>query len=277
MPRPDRIFRTEGVILRRQDLGEADRILTLYTREHGKIKALAKGARKPTSRKAGYVELFMRLDMLIARGHSLDILSQAEIIDAYLPLRSDLVRAMYASHLGELVDAFMEEGDENSLLYALLTSGLGWIASSDDLRRTARYFELHFLDAVGFKPQLFRCVISGEDVTAENQYFSAAEGGVIRPAYGHTRGGTRPISLNALKVLRYMQTRPIEVVDQLQLSPSVQDEIERLMHETLTYHLERRLKSAAFLKRLRREAARQAREQGAEGDRDPEADEDEAP
>ena len=96
MPR-ERTYRTEAIVIRRSDFGEADRLLTLFSVDHGKVRAVGKGARKPQSRKTGHVELFMRSKFLIAEGRDLDIVTQAEMVEAYAPLRDDLVRATYAS------------------------------------------------------------------------------------------------------------------------------------------------------------------------------------
>jgi DNA repair protein RecO (recombination protein O) len=251
----ERIYRTQAVILRRHDLGEADRILTLYTRDYGKIKAVAKGVRKPQSHKAGYVELFTLTDVLIARGRSLDVLSQVETLESFLPLRKDLVRTTYASHFAELIDAFTEEGDESRLLFRLLRDGLGWLCATGNLPLTARYYELRLLDLAGYRPELFSCVLCGKKIKPQAQFYSPFDGGVVCPACGHDLPRARPISLNALKVLRYMQRQPYEVVEKLTLSSGVQAECERILHATLTHHLERRLKSTVFLKRLRREAS----------------------
>lgn len=268
MPAPDRVYRTEGIILRRHDLGETDRILTLYTRDHGKLKVVAKGIRKPSSRKAGHLELFMRSDLLIARGRSLDIVTQAELVDAYPPLRTGLVRATYASHFVELLDAFTEEGDASLPLYRLLADGLGWLGETSDLQRTARYYELRLLDLAGYRPGLFDCAACGEAIKPEDQFYSPADGGVLCPRCARERPYARPLSLRTLKVLRYLQTRTFPVVEQVALTEAAHKEAERLLYETLTYYLERRLRSAAFLTRLRREAARSAPETPAE----PEAD-----
>lgn len=254
MPPADRVYRTEGVVLRRHDLGETDRILTIYTRGHGKVRAVAKGVRKPSSRKAGHVELFARVDLLIARGRSLDIVTQAELLDGFPTLRDDLVRTTYAAHFVELVDAVTEDNDPSPSMYALLVAGLSWLCATTDLRRTARTYELHLLDLAGYRPELHNCVVCGKPVKPEDQYFSAATGGVICPRCGAERGTGQRISLNALKVLRYLQSQSFEAIEQLNLSEGVQKEIERLLHETLVTHLERRLKSVAFLDRLRREA-----------------------
>jgi DNA repair protein RecO (recombination protein O) len=255
---PDRVYRTEAIVMRRQDLGEADRIVTLYTRDYGKAKAVAKGVRKPTSRKVGHLELFTRVDVLIARGQSLDVLSQAEMIEAYQPLRTDLLHTVYASHFVELLDAFTEEGDASRPLFDLACDGLTWLSKTNNLKLTARYYELHLLELTGYRPELFWCVIGGEQIQPQDQFFSPIEGGVICPhcAAGHPRA--RRISLNALKVLRYLQTHPFEAVEQLSISAPVQKEIERLLFETLGTVLERHLKSVAFLRRLRRELAQAA-------------------
>lgn len=253
MPSTDRTFRTPAIILRRHDLGEADRILTLFTRNHGKIRAVAKGVRRPTSRKAGHVELFTHVDALIAHGRSLNVLSQVDTLNPYAPLRGDLVRTTYASHFVELVDAFTEEADENRPLFDLLRDSLEWVCQTDDLQRTARYYELHLLELVGYRPELFHCVNCGRELKPQNQYYSVINGGAVCPICSSKGHRGRPLSLNALKVLRYLQTRPFHVVESLTLSAGVQLECERILHETLTYNIERRLKSAAFLRRLRRE------------------------
>jgi DNA repair protein RecO (recombination protein O) len=240
--------------MRRSDLGEADRILTLFARGYGKIRAVAKGVRKPASRKGGHVELFTRVDLLLAQGHSLDVVSQAQMLDAFVPLREDLERSVYAAHFVELVDAFTEESDEHDDVYDLMVAGLTWLCVTSDVRRTARYYELRLLDIVGYRPQLFECVVCGDEIEARDQFFSPMEGGVVCPSCKEHTARLRPISLNALKVLRYLQQRTWDTVEELKLSDSVQGEVERLMLDLLTFHLERRLRSAAFVERLRREA-----------------------
>lgn len=255
MPAPEHVYRTQAIILRRQNLGEADRILTLYTRDYGKIRVVAKGVRKPRSRKVGHVELFTLVDALIARGRSLDILSQVESVEVFQALRRDLVRATYAAHFVELVDAFTEEADENRALFGLLKDGLDWLCTTRDLRRSARAYELRLLGLAGYRPELFRCVRCGDPIKPQAQFYSLFDGGVICPRCGRDLPRARNISLNALKVLRYLQTRPFEVIEQLALSSGVQTECERLLYDTLTYRLERNLKSAAFLDHLRRESS----------------------
>ena len=253
MPDRERTFRTLVVILRRMDYGEADRLLTLLTPEHGKIRALAKGARKPVARKTGHVELYALVDMHIARGRELHIIREAETREAFLPLREDLVRSTYASHFAELIDRFTAEQDASSEEFDLLVEGLARLCTAPDPRTVARFFELRLLRLAGFAPSLHQCVIGQEALIPQDQFFSPADGGVICPEHhaGMDRG--LPIGLTALKTLRYMQTHPWQAVEALNIGLALHLELERLMLAYLTHVLERRLQSVAFLRRLRRE------------------------
>lgn len=250
----ERSYRTEAIVLKRMDFMEADRLLTLYSRERGKIRAIAKGARKPQSRKTGHVELFMRTRFLIARGRNLDIITQAEMVEAYRPLRDDLVRATYASYAVELLDRFTPDEDKNPSLYDLLSDGLRWFATTEKLLLAARFYELRLLNLSGFRPQFFRCVSCDEEIEERDQFFSAEMGGLLCPDCGDVDKGAHRISAAAVKVLRYLQTRRWSTVRQLGLRRELHTELEEVMHYYLTYLLERNLKSADFLRRLRREA-----------------------
>jgi DNA repair protein RecO (recombination protein O) len=253
MPKPERTFRTDAVILRRQDFGEADRLLVLLTPEHGKFRAIAKGARKPIARKTGHVELFAWVDMLIARGRELHIVTQAETREPFLPLREDLIRSTYANHLVELLDRFTAEQDTGRAEFDLLVNALGWLCGANDPRLVARFYELRLLGLAGFAPSLHYCAIGQEAIEPRDQFFSPVDGGVICPDHraGMERGA--PITLNALKALRYMQTRAWEAIQVLNMTGGLHLELERHMLAYLTVVLEQRLQSAAFLQRLRRE------------------------
>ena len=251
----ERVYRTEAIVLRRIDFGEADRLLTVFTPERGKIKLIAKGARKPASRKSGHVELFSHGLFLVAAGHELDIITQAETCEPYRALREDLLRTTYAYYVAELADAFTAERDENRPVFDLLKDAFGWLCSAEDLQLAARYYELHLLALVGFQPQLFVCGGCQKLLEPEVNYWSAADGSVLCAGCGHDRPGTSELSVNALKVLRFLQTRPWESCRLLKLSGATQAEVEQAMARYVTYHLERKLKSVEFLHHLRRQMA----------------------
>jgi DNA repair protein RecO (recombination protein O) len=255
MPPRERTFRTEAVILRRQDFGEADRLLLLLTPDHGKFRAVSKGARKPVARQTGHVELFALVDMLIARGREIHVVAQAETKQPFLVLHEDLVRAAYANYVAELLDRFMAEQDTGRAEFDLLVNTLARLCSDTDPRLVARYYEIALLGLAGFAPTLHQCAVGQEDIEPCDQYFSPADGGVICPQHhtGLERGIS--ISFNVLKVLRYMQSRSWEAVKVLQISTPLHRELEQLMLAYITYWLEQRLQSVEFINRLRREGA----------------------
>jgi DNA repair protein RecO (recombination protein O) len=255
MPSRERTFRTEAIVLRRKDFGEADRILTLFTPEVGKIRVLAKGIRKARSRKAGHLDLYMRSHIMLAKGRDMDIITQAETVEAYRPMREDLLRSTYGSYCIELLDKFTPEEAENKPMYELLAHALGWLSQTNNLPLTTRYYELQLLGMAGYQLELFRCVVNGETIKAEDQFFSPEDGGVVCTVCGQTRQGVFPISLNALKVLRFMMRSPYDALRELKISADVQAELERLTQRTITFYLEQQLKSADFLKLVRRTMA----------------------
>ncbi len=253
MPR-ERTYRTEAIVIRRSDFGEADRLLTLFSPDRGKMRAIAKGARKPQSRKTGHVELFMRSKFLVAEGRDLDIITQAEAVETYAPLRASLVRATYASYAVELLDRFTVDEDPHRDIYDLLALALATLTTTDEPLLLARFYELRLLSLTGFQPRLFNCVACGEPISEQDQFFSPDLGGLLCPACGPTDPRAVPVSAVAVKVMRYLQTRPWAGVSQLRLQPAVLHEIERVLYAYLTHILERELKSVDFLHRLRREA-----------------------
>ncbi|MEP7289027.1 MAG: DNA repair protein RecO [Chloroflexota bacterium] len=253
MPRPERTFRTQAIILRRQDFGEADRLLTIFTPTHGKLRVIAKGVCKPAGRKTGHVELFTRSAMMISRGREIHVVSQAEMVDPHLALCENLERGAYANYIVELLEQFSEFEEQNVGLYNLLESTLGRLCEPQvDLRLIARFYELQLLGHAGFQPSLFKCVIGEEKIEPRDQYFSLADGGVVCP--DHVRESTHivPINLTVLKTLRYLQTRDYEVVKVLRLDNMLHLELERMLQNYIVHLLERHLKSVDFIRRLRR-------------------------
>src|SRR5512138_639066 len=120
-----RSLRAEAIVLRHSDYGEADRMLTLYTREHGKVRAVAKGARKIASRKAGHIEPFTHVRLQLAKGRDMLLITQADTVDGYQPLREDLILTSQAAYVLELLDRFSyEEEAESSSIFRLLTETL---------------------------------------------------------------------------------------------------------------------------------------------------------
>lgn len=248
----DRLYRTEAVILRRSDFGEADRLLTLLTARYGKRRVLAKGARKTTSRRAGHVELFNRAELQLATGRNLDIVTDAQIVDAYKRLHEELPRLSYAYYVAELLDKLTGDDEENPPLYTLFVDTLHALDTTTTLDLVARHFELHLLNLLGYRPNLFNCTSCQAALTEAAERWSAAGGGMLCPVCANLEPHALPISLPAFKALRFLQREPLAATEQLQrLSETLRQEIERVLRATLRPILERDLKSVEFLDAVR--------------------------
>jgi DNA repair protein RecO (recombination protein O) len=248
-----RSFRVDAIVLKHRDYGEADRLLTIYTRQKGKLIVIAKGVRKVRSQKGGHLEPFTHASLQLAAGRTWNIVSQAEAQEFFPNLTADLETLGYASYAVELVDRFAYEEEENPQIFTLLKKTLAHLNDgTHPAQLVVRYFEIRLLDVLGFRPELNTCVVSGEQIQPENQYFSAALGGVVSPDAGRTLTGAVPVSVNALKYLRHFQRSSFSEAARAKPSGEIHHELEVLMQYYLTYILERGLNTPAFLRRVRR-------------------------
>jgi DNA repair protein RecO (recombination protein O) len=252
MARP-RVYKTEAIVLKRTNLGEADNIITLYTPNLGKIRAVAKGVRRPKSKLGGHLDLLTQSSLLLAQGQNLDIITQSQTIESFLPIRSNLWRTSCAIYIAELADQFTAEQVENYPVYMLLQTTLLWLCGADASDLVLRYFELHLLSHLGYQPELYQCLNCNSVLAPERNFFSASGGGVICPNCSRNEQLVRPISADAIKVLRFLLKNDFTSASRLRVSPDLSRELEQLMRAYIRYILEREVKSAGFLDRLREE------------------------
>ncbi|MBK7200362.1 DNA repair protein RecO [Candidatus Amarolinea dominans] len=249
-----RVYRTEAVVLRRQDHGETDRLLTVFTPMHGKRVLRAKGVRKPTSRKTGHLELFAHSLLLVAKGHTWDLITQAELIHPFPQIHEDMLRANYAYYVAELVDRFTTEHDENRLLFDLLVATLQRLDSMPKLDVTLRFFELRLLNLVGYQPQLYHCVNCSDELQPVTNFWNHVGGGVLCPRCGEALAGSEELPLAVFKLLRFVQRSDFDTVLALAPSEALMIQTELLLQRYLMALLERNLKSVDFLRRMRYQA-----------------------
>lgn len=235
--------RFHGIVLRRTNVGEADRLIVFVTPE-GKKKAIAKGVRKVTSRKAGALELFNVVDVLVAETKNLPIVREAVVLATFPALREDFIRAAHAYWAGELVDRLMEENAENSLYEPLKTYLSHLNAGHDPLDIHA--FELVALRELGWQPQLKECVQCHATLTGERLAWSDNLGGVIGGECCAWPADSRPISQSAVKVLRLLAQQGYDVGKKITIPDSVIAEVAAILHVYLETLGERRWRSPAL-------------------------------
>jgi DNA repair protein RecO (recombination protein O) len=248
-----RVYRTEGIVLKAYDYGEADRILTLITPHNGKLRAVAKGVRKTKSRMAGHLDLFTRSTLFVARGRQLDIVTQAQTLDNYRGVRENLWRSSYCHYVAELLDGFSAEALSNYPLYTLSVQTFERLATAANCDLVVHSFELQLLGHTGYRPQMHRCLGCDGEIGPNGNRFSARVGGVLCPMCAPMDVSAPAISPPALKVLRNLQVNEAAMLRLPELENEVQREVGARLNEYIAYRLESRPRSLAFLDRLRTE------------------------
>jgi DNA repair protein RecO (recombination protein O) len=235
------LFRDTGVVLRTYRLGEADRIIVLMTAEHGKVRAVAKGVRRTSSKFGARLEPLTHVDVLLWQGRGdLDIVNQVEVIDTFRAVREDLSRVAKGLALLEVTDQMAQEGNPDRRLYAMLVGALR--ALSDSANNPTLVAPSFFLKAIaleGASPVLDACGSCGEpDGAIELVAFDLVEGGAL---CRRCRRG-RPMSAAALALLRRILGGDLSAV----LGgppPEATDEVAELATEAMEVHLDRRIRS----------------------------------
>jgi DNA repair protein RecO (recombination protein O) len=256
MSERERIYRTHALILRRRDHSDADRILTIFTPGRGRVEVIAKGVRKPTSKKAGHVELFCHANMLIAQARTWDIVTEVVTVESFRRVRDDLDAISRAAYLCELLDAFSEGDDDARPLWDLALFVLRTLDEAAtqpgqiDRSVLTQWFVLHLLSLTGFQPQIFHCIGCGEEMTAVTNFLSLSEGGVYCPNCAPSQQKVEAIEPEVLKVLRFLQSRAWNEVERLHVRKPVMRQAETILQRYLQLILERRLRSVDFLRRV---------------------------
>jgi len=247
-----RLYVTDAIVLSRFELGEADRVLTLLTPEHGKIRAIAKGVRRQKSRLGGSLEPFAELRIALARGRTFEVVTQVSVGHAWLRLRDSLESAATAWYVGELAERSAEEGAVSTQLYGLLRRAFELLDAGMAPGRVARWYEMHLADELGVRPEVDRCVECDRTLEPTETFrWVPALGGVLCSRHPAPPAWRSDLSLEGLKVLKAYRRLDAEALAGLRLSADVEREVEAAMRQFIQHTLERVPRSLAFLDEVR--------------------------
>ena len=236
-------------MLRKLDYGEADRIFTLLTRDHGKVGAIAKGVRRSSSKLGPSLELYAHIDVLLAKGRGeLDVVAQVARIPGYR-IEGDVERVAHAALIAELTERVCEDRHPLDGVYELAVSSLAELSRETDPRRASAWFLLCALDLLGYATQLVNCASCERPLPARPSPFSAEAGGFL--CNRCALPAMEPVPLAAIKVLRLMASGDLDMYRRLRLDAVVLNSIEAVLQAQLEHHLDRRLKSVQFLNQMR--------------------------
>jgi DNA repair protein RecO (recombination protein O) len=230
------LYKDEGVVLRTIPLGEADRIVTLFTRQNGKVRAVAKGIRKTKSRFGGRLEPFTRVALVVYKGRSLDTITSADILTSFKGVRTGYGRLTAASALAELVEKITPERERAFSVYALLLAGLGAVEAGGP-GTVVPAFLVKLLSISGYHPQLEVCAGCGSGEPMRS--FSPAVGGAVCDACAGEDGRAVELGSERIALLSALLAADFG----LPAGEQETFEVTRALKGYAEYHLERPLRS----------------------------------
>ena len=246
-------YRNEGIILKSAIIREADLLLTIYTPHSGKIRAVARGARKSSSKFVGHLELLNRVDISVATGKNLDLVTQVQSIQNFSSMRANLEALSKGLYLSELIDGFSVDGSGNPELYNLFCRMLAILEDHHQIEIQLRYFEFHLLRLSGFMPELHTCCECHKQLEPKRHLFSPAKGGTLCDKCDRSGSAIFHLSLTTLKVLRFIKKTTLDDITKVTTPKPVLMEIHALLSNSIKYWLEKELKTTAFMDRLEKE------------------------
>ena len=256
-----KLYRTEAIVLKSAPLGEGHLLATLLARDGSKLRAAAWGGRKLTSKKMGHLEPLTRVDLALSRGRTdLDSVSQVQGLESFDALKSNLEATARAIYLAELADGFASEGSASPPLYDLFLNTLRTLRDLPDAEVAVPYFQLNLLKVSGFMPELYRCVECRQQVSPGDHQFSVDLGGALCGRCAPTGMRIAPLSLHAMKVLRYFDRNGHTDLAGLRVSTSLYQEVGSILNAATRYWLDRDVYSRDFMYHVERKQSTLASE-----------------
>ncbi len=245
-------IKTSGIVIKKVNVGEADRILTVLTQDRGKIRMIAKGVRRPKAKLTGFTDMFHYNDFVLAEGRNLDIMTSATTVERFVKDGMQLERIGLMYYLCELVNSLMEETQEVPGSFELLRETLQYIKTHDSSSDLVRgYFEMRMLLLLGYSPELYKCVVGGQKVReGEDISFSVRLGGVLQGDALARDSFAKLISHNTLKFLRLLQQYPLEEMAKIKINPDSMSQVNRITSDFIEYIMEGKAKSLSVMGEL---------------------------
>ena len=247
-----RTHKVEALVLRSTPVLEADRVVTLLSPGMGKLKARVRGARKITSRLGGHLDTLNRVSLSLAEGRTFFVATGAEALETFAKLKSNLDQVAVSLYFCELADMLIPEGQPHPAVYRLLVESLRRIDQNGPDEVVARYVEMQLLKEAGYMPELGRCVTCGEQSPVTPYGYAPGLAGLACGNCVGSRNDLLPLSIDALKVLRFLAPASLAGACRLRLDRPLEQELEVVLGASLRYVIERELGTSSFVEHLRR-------------------------
>lgn len=243
-------YKTHGIVLRSYSMRESDRLVTVLTPDLGKIKIGVRGARKIKSKLGGHLQVLNHSLLVVSSGGAFDVASGAEAEESFALIKQDLSLLAKSLYLMELTDAIIPEAAPHPAVYHCLLSALRLMNDKKDSDIISACSEFKILQSTGYLPELYRCVSCNIEIIQGAHRFSPKLGGVTCLDCEGLGAYASVISVETLKVLRYMSRAEMEQVADLDLNASQREELKHLLGQLITMVLEKKLNSSTFIEHL---------------------------
>jgi DNA repair protein RecO (recombination protein O) len=231
------LLSTPAVVLASMKLGEADKLVTFFTAKKGKLKGVAKGARRMKSRFGASLEPFTHCNLVVFEkpGDKLARINQSDIVHSFQKLRENWGEMHLAAHMAHLVQQMTPEGEQNLSIYRLLLEGLSFLENGGDRQLSAILFVIRLIAYSGYQPRWDQCLKCRTSLTHPRVYFSPGRGGTVCPECAEGMERLAAISQGTLAFLRASQKMDYTLAHRLKPSPAMRSEIQTLFGQHMTY------------------------------------------
>jgi DNA repair protein RecO (recombination protein O) len=250
-----RTYQTPAIVIKKTKLGEADRILTLYSPTLGKIQGVAKAVRKPKSKLSGHLEMLTYSQVTLVSGKTIDTIIGSQTLNVFLAVKNDLDLLSCALYMTEMISQFTPAETEDCPLFELLLNSIEQLPLVTDRNLLLRHFELRLLHQAGYRPELRKCVLCSKVLETATYSFAPSAGGILCQScqrlgkyYGYT------LSWDCLGVIRFIQDGDWRSVSITPIDATILKEIERMLRNYIRHLLEKDIKSAAWLDNIKRDS-----------------------
>ncbi|MEN6622410.1 MAG: DNA repair protein RecO [Smithella sp.] len=249
-------YKTTGFVLRTLSYGESDLIVTFYSNEFGKLKGIAKGAKRSKKRFANVFEPFSLTSIIFNRKNrdTLAFIETCEIIDHYDAIRLDLEKTLIASYFIDLADHFSPEGKKNEQVFELLQTFLTLLCAQKASDTLVRFFEMRMLKLAGFEPTLDRCITCQSPIAnGSTYYFYAREGGIkCAKCSSGSEQYDQSVSTGTVRTLLLGKDMEIEKIKLVVFSEIPARESRNILVGFISHILNREVKSLKVMEQVRK-------------------------
>lgn len=248
------LLKTDAVVLRKVKFGEADAILTLFSKKLGKIQAVAKESRSLKGRYSTGTQLFSYSEFVLFKGKNLYQVSQVDSKYSFYKRMDDILKFSYASYILELTESVITEGQTNNRLFNTLVKWLYIYTTMDKAYETfVKAYEIKLLMYIGYKPELDHCIHCNEAVESRWR-FSAKEGGLLCKNCFSVDPYAMQISKTAINVIKYLMYADLEQIAKLKIKPDILEELNKILIHYIRTHIGKaQFSSLQFLKNIKEE------------------------